>query len=349
MWEVTLTAKHIHLAAFAVCLAACAPSYRTAAYFGDETSDNRIDLLALVDTAAMEALGDSAGVSRLILYHYPEDREEAQTAIADVVAMRNTAYELLRSDLLPDMELYLLNVPEEGSLFWEQEYEEPHRFSGRTFGTMRFPLPYMSGPSPPTDFYYQPATYVLTHEMVELALINELGNINHEEGCRWFFEGTADYAAQTWQIGQGVERAVRDRRAAKVWLWLVGDDLLKWGEHVSDEAGYYAASTQAVINLMKVMEEQGIGDPIPHIIEAVGPRRELADVIRQSTGRSYRRLFVVPDNEIQAIKAELFDELESESSTVRDEALHLLRRMWNRLSEEERGRVTAAARAEGDV
>ena len=72
-------------------------------------------------------------------------------------------------------------------------------------------------------------------------------------------------------------------------------------------------------------------------------------MIRQLTGRSYRGLFVVPDHEVQAIKAELFDELESENLTEREEALHLLQQMWNRLSEEERGRVTAAARAEGGV
>lgn len=338
-----LTAKPILTAAIALGLSGCAPGYQTAAYFGDPTADNRIDLRSLVDPDSMQALGDSAGVSRLVLYHYPGYRAEAETALADVVAMRNTVYELLRSDLLPDVELYLLDVPEQASLYWEQGYDEPRSLKGRTFGTMRFPLPYMSAPSPPTDFYYQPATYVLTHEMVELALINELGNINHEEGSRWFFEGTADYAAQTWQIGQGVERAKRDRRAAKVWLWLLGDDLLNWGEHVPDEgAGYYAASTQAVINLMGLLEERGIEEPIPQIIERTGPRRGLPDVIRDMTGRSFHGIFVVSDAEIEPIKAELFHELESDDSAERDEALYLLQQMSDRLSEEERDRVTAA-------
>ncbi len=340
----TPTAKPVLTAAILLGLTGCAPIYQTAAYFGDETSDLRIDLRALVDTASMEALADDSGVSRLVLYHYPEDRAEAQTALADVVAMRNTAYELLRSELLPDMELYLLRVPEQASLFWEQEYDEPNRFGDRTFGTVRFPLPYMSAPSPPTDFYYQPATYVLTHEMVELALINELGNINHKEGCRWFFEGAADYVAQAWQISQGVERARRDRRAAVVWLWLIGDDLLRWGEDMPDEgAGYYAASTQAVTNLMRLLDERGIDDPIPHIIDRIWARWGLPDVIRDLAGRSFRQLFTVPDSEIQAVKSELFDELESRDSTERDEALYLLRKMWDRLSAEERDRLTAAA------
>jgi hypothetical protein len=340
---VPLTAKPILTAAIALGLSGCAPGYQTAAYFGDPTADNRIDLRSLVDPDSMRALGDSTGVSRLVLYYHPGYRAEAETALADVVAMRNTAYELLRSDLLPDMELYLLNVPEQASLYWEQGYDEPRSLKGRTFGTMRLPLPYMSAPSPRTDFYYQPATYVLTHEMVELALINELGDINHEEGSRWFFEGTADYAAQTWQIGQGVERARRDRRAAKVWLWLLGDDLLKWGEHVPDEgAGYYAASTQAVINLMGLLEERGIEEPIPHIIERTGPHRGLPDVIRDMTGRSFHGIFVVSDAEIEPIKTELFHELESDDAAKRNEALDLLQAMSDRLSEGERDRVTAA-------
>lgn len=347
-WEAPLTAKPFLTAAIVLGFLGCAPTYHTAAYFGDEAADRRIDLRSLVDTARMQTVSDSSGVSRLTLYHYPGYSAEAQTALADVVAMRNTAYELLRSDLLPDIELYLLKVSEQAFLFWEQEYDEPRTFGGRTFGTMRFPLPYMSAPSPPTDFYYQPATYVITHEMVELALINELGNINHKEGCRWFFEGAADYAAQRWQISQGVERAKRDRRAAKVWLWLVGEDLLKWGEDVPEEAaGYYAASTQAVTNMIGRLEERGIDDPIPHIIERTGTRRELPEVIRDLLGSSSSQLFVVPDSEIQAVKTELFGELEAQDSTLRDEALYLLRQMWDRLSEEERGRLMAAARTGG--
>lgn len=346
-WQTLSLAVRLLALAGPFALLACTPTYQTAAYFGDASSDDQIDLQSLVDTAGMRALRDSSGVSRLTVYHYPADSAEAQTALADVAAMRNTAYELLRSERLPDIELYLLRVSEQAYLFWEQAYNEPHSHRGRTFATMRFPLPFMSAPSPPTDFYYQPATYVLTHEMVELTLINELGNVNHEEGYRWFFEGTADYAAQTWQISQGVERARRDRRAAKVWLWLIGDDLLTWGEEMPEEgAGYYAASTQAVTNLMRLLKEQGIDQPIPHIIERTGRRVGLTDVIRGLVGRSYRQLFVVSDSMVQTVKTQLFEELESTDPAERDEALYLLQQMWDRLSEEERDRLTAATRQE---
>ncbi len=339
-----MTARSFLTAAVACGCIACAPVYRTAAYFGDPTSDTRIDLRALIDTATMQSVDDNSGVSRIIVYHYPGYRADAQTALGHVVAMRDAAYRVLRSDRLPDVELYLLNVLEQASLFWEQEYKEPDVFDDRTFSTMRFPLPYMYAPSPPTDFYYQPATYVLTHEIVELTLVNELGNMNQQEGSRWFFEGTADYIAQNWQISQGVDRARRDRRAAKVWLWLIGDDLLDWGEDVPEEAaGYYAASTQAVINLMRLLDERGIREPIAHIVERAAPRRDLPQVIRGLTGRSFRTLFVVPDAEIDAIKAELFVELEARDSTGRDEALYLLQKMWDRLSEEERSRLAAVS------
>jgi hypothetical protein len=145
-----------------------------------------------------------------------------------------------------------------------------------------------------------------------------------------------------------VERARRDRRAAKVWLWLIGDDLLTWGAEMPDQgAGYYAASTQAVTNLIRLLEERGIDEPIPHIIERTGTRRELPDVIRGLAGGSFRQLFVVPDSEIEAVKSELLHELQSQDPTQRDEALYLLQQMRDRLSEEERDRLRAAAQLAG--
>ncbi len=343
--EAILSARRLYLVALALALglAGCAPTYTTTAIYGNGSARAEIDLMSLVDTAGMNSKADTAGVSRIVLYHHPALEREAEAAFAHVISMRNTAYELLRSNRIPDMEFYLLHVPKRAKLVYEQKYREPRDGEARTFGTARFPLPFQDAPSPGTDFYYQPATFVLTHEMVELALVNELGDINHKEGCRWFFEGTANYVAQAWQSRQDVPRTERDVYAGKVWLWLLGDDILLWGEDIPAEGvGYYFASTQAVTNLFGQLERGGIDEPLHHILEAASPRRPLPDVISGLSGPAFNNLFSVPDDEIDAIKLALLSDLRASDPGARDDAIALLQLMSDRLSQKEKDRVDAA-------
>jgi hypothetical protein len=335
--------KTIAALAVTLGLSGCGITYTTGAYFGDMDADERIDLMALVDTSQMQAIRDTAGSSRVLLYHHPAARAQAESALAHVVSMRDTAGQILQSDLLPDMELYLLHIPERAALVFEQTYKEPRREERRVFGTGRYPLPYMASLDPAADFYYQAATYVLTHEMVELALVNELGNINHKPGCRWFFEGTANYVAASWQGPYGGSRTARDARAAKIWLWLLGTDILEWGEESPEPAGYYYASTQAVTNLIALLEARDIEQPISAILDEAGPRAPLLEVIRDLSGDSFVHVFGVADSEVEQIKQQLFVELDSESEYERGDALALLQRLSEHLSDEENQRVDIVA------
>jgi hypothetical protein len=335
--------KTIAALAVTLGLSGCGITYTTGAYFGDMDADERIDLMALVDTSEMQAVRDTAGSSRLLLYHFPGIRAQAESALAHVVSMRDTAGQILQSDLLPDMELYLLHIPDRAALVFEQTYKEPRSDESRIFGTGRYPLPYMASLDPAADFYYQAATYVLTHEMVELALVNELGNINHKPGCRWFFEGTANYVAASWQGPFGGSRTGRDARAATIWLWLLGTDILEWGEEAPEPAGYYYASTQAVTNLIALLEARGIEQPISSILDEAGPRAPLLEVIRDLSGDSFSHVFQVPDAEVEEIKQRLFVELDSENAYERADALELLQRMSEHLSDAENRQVNAVA------